>query len=57
MSSRALRRLQEDATLIKLSGDKGLSSEDEDDQPGFARSKPKSKNKKDALNPFAVVSS
>ena len=55
MSSRALRRLQQDATVIKVSGKGELSSEDEeDDQPGF--SNVARKKKSGALNPFSMVS-
>ena len=56
MSSRALRRLQQDAAVIKVSGGAELSSEDGEERPGFAV-RAKSKNKTPlTLNPFAVVS-
>lgn len=55
MSSRALRRLQQDANVIKVSGRKNaISEDDEEDLPGFV-SKPKNK-KTSTANPFAAVS-
>lgn len=55
MSSRALRRLQLDATVIKVSGGAELSSEEEEDHPGF-NVKTKKGRSGAAVNPFAVVS-
>ena len=61
MSSRALRRLQQEATVIKVSAGGGvapdLSSEEGEERPGFA-GRSKSKGKAAAtVNPFAMVSS
>lgn len=50
MSSRALRRLQNDGAVIKVSREVEASSEDEEDQPGFSNKKP------GTVNPFAAVS-
>lgn len=50
MSSRALRRLQVDGAVIKVSAGKEESSEEEEDYPGFCKKKP------GAVNPFAAVS-
>lgn len=54
MSSRALRRLQQDTTVIKVSGGAELSSEDGgEERPGRVKSKHKTGL---TINPFAVVS-
>lgn len=50
MSSRALRRLQQEATLIKVSGE----SSEEGEQPGFSRGA--KKRETSVANPFAAVS-
>jgi len=52
MSSRALRRLQQEAQVIKVSGDVESSSGDEE-KPGFSAGKSK---KSSVSNPFAAVS-
>ena len=58
MSSRALRRLQQEANIIKLSGaGVSASSEEESNQPGFTSPvRSKKKNKSATSNPFAAVS-
>lgn len=59
MSSRALRRLQQEAAVIKVSGGAELSSEDGEERPGFSgRVKKKQQHQQQAAaNPFAMVSS
>lgn len=52
MSSRALRRLQKEESLIKVGREREESSEE--DQPGFSSGK--SKQKAGTVNPFAAVS-
>ena len=53
MSSRALRRLQQEAAVIKVSGGLESSSGDEE-KPGFSSSKSKKNNT--SSNPFGAVS-
>ena len=56
MSSRALRRLQQDSIVIKVPVNKQEDDEEEEEEliaegPGFTSAK----SKKPAFNPFAVV--
>ena len=53
MSSRALRRLQQEAAVIKVSGDVEESSSGDEEKPGFSASR---SNKSSVSNPFAAVS-
>ena len=56
MSSRALRRLQQDAAIIRVPASREEVENEEDgavqEDPGFSSSK----SGKPAVNPFAVVS-
>ena len=55
MSSRALRRLQQEADVIKV-GVSASSEEESSNQPGFSSAaKSKRKNKLATANPFAAV--
>ena len=54
MSSRALRRLQQDAAVIRVPADSREVGDEEDelaDDPGFASTK----SRKPVANPFAMV--
>ena len=57
MSSRALRRLQQDAAVIRVpaSGGQAAGGGEEEDEPAEGPGFDSSKSRKSAVNPFAMV--